>query len=417
MDTSRVGYLFVLLTACSIGHSLDESLREYPDRESGTGEKKTGEATSDQPVSRIEGRVVDPSGNPVQGVRATCYVIKVVNGEEWPFGLWRTETKVDGTYAFNVPAGSDYEVRIGREKCTGAASKRFHAKTNVGHRVEDLTVRPAKNSFKGVVLRPDGSPAAGLSFGYGSANFRPVHEVNAPTIGTNGEIQAAHILPDEPVSFWVIPEQNMVQIWRNVDPGRAEHRFLLDPREYVKLPPADWAQVSWVQALAFREPLRFPNNSIGFTLPDLDGKLVSLTDDRFKGKAVVINLWGSWCGGCLKEIPELIGLQSKYAERGLVVLGIAFEDGTIEEQVTRIRKVADRFKFNYANLRGGEIARTDTIKSVILGLEGFHEYPTTIFVGRDGKVADYSVGFPVIDEPTRRFLVAGLEAKIVNILQ
>ena len=55
-----------------------------------------------------------------------------------------------------------------------------------------------------------------------------------------------------------------------------------------------------------------------------DGARMSL--DSLRGKVVLANFWGTWCGPCLTEIPELNRLQEKYADRGLVVLSVSDED-------------------------------------------------------------------------------------------
>ncbi len=63
-----------------------------------------------------------------------------------------------------------------------------------------------------------------------------------------------------------------------------------------------------------------------FTLKTVDGKTVSLSD--YKGKAVLLNFWATWCGPCKLEMPWLIDLQKKYAAQGFTVLGISEDDGS-----------------------------------------------------------------------------------------
>ena len=57
-----------------------------------------------------------------------------------------------------------------------------------------------------------------------------------------------------------------------------------------------------------------------FTLVDLQGKKVSLAD--YKGKAVLLNFWATWCGPCKVEIPWIVKLRDQYKSQGFEVLGI-----------------------------------------------------------------------------------------------
>ena len=66
-----------------------------------------------------------------------------------------------------------------------------------------------------------------------------------------------------------------------------------------------------------------------FTLKSVDGKTVSLAD--YKGKAVLLNFWATWCGPCKLEMPWLIEMQKKYASQGFTVLGISEDDSSTKE--------------------------------------------------------------------------------------
>ncbi len=77
----------------------------------------------------------------------------------------------------------------------------------------------------------------------------------------------------------------------------------------------------------------------------LDGKQVSLTD--YRGKAVLVNFWATWCGNCKLEMPWLAQLREQYKARGFEVLGIV-TDGATNDKITQI---ADRDGVSYPILR------------------------------------------------------------------
>ncbi|MBI1783846.1 TlpA family protein disulfide reductase [Candidatus Sumerlaeota bacterium] len=133
------------------------------------------------------------------------------------------------------------------------------------------------------------------------------------------------------------------------------------------------------------------DNKLKFSFPDLEGKTVTESDERFKGKVVFVDIWGSWCSTCLGTLPELDRIYGKYREKGLEVIGIAFEkNGTTDEQLAKLKKFAQEHKIKYPVLFGGSVAATRfKLKSV----EGFHYYPTGIVIGRDGLVRHVYDGF------------------------
>lgn len=134
-----------------------------------------------------------------------------------------------------------------------------------------------------------------------------------------------------------------------------------------------------------------------FTLKDFDGNTVSNTDGRFKGKVVLIDIWGTWCGACKQSIRNLVRLQEKHRDAGLVVVGIAFEDEeNPDKRREQVRKYAKKRDMNYLLLDGGT---TGTVSEILPTLKGFQGYPTMIVIGRDGKVVHANTVFVPDDEP------------------
>jgi cytochrome c biogenesis protein CcmG/thiol:disulfide interchange protein DsbE len=119
-----------------------------------------------------------------------------------------------------------------------------------------------------------------------------------------------------------------------------------------------------------------------FTLQSLDGKQVRLSD--FRGKAVLLNFWATWCEPCKIEMPWFVELQKQYGSQGLQIVGVAMDDADPQD----IAKFAREMSIDYPILVGGESARD----KVALEYGGVQFLPETFFIARDGKVLDKIFG-------------------------
>ena len=111
-----------------------------------------------------------------------------------------------------------------------------------------------------------------------------------------------------------------------------------------------------------------------FELRDLiSGQKVKLSD--YKGKAVVLNFWATWCPPCKEEIPWFVDLQKQYGSEGLAILSLDTDDDASEQDVVAF---AQKMGINYPVMRG-----SDEVESLYGGVDGL---PTTFYIGRDGRV-------------------------------
>lgn len=115
-----------------------------------------------------------------------------------------------------------------------------------------------------------------------------------------------------------------------------------------------------------------------FHLTDSAGKQISLS--QFRGRAVLVNFWATWCAPCRQEIPLLSDFQRDYASRGLVVLGLALDDGGWSV----VRPFAEAFKINYPVMIAGS-KTTD-----LFG--GLKAVPMTFIIDRQGRIASVHAG-------------------------
>jgi len=125
-----------------------------------------------------------------------------------------------------------------------------------------------------------------------------------------------------------------------------------------------------------------------FTLEDLNGRKVSLAS--YKGKAVLINFWATWCAPCKIETPWLIELRNQYAAQGFEILGVSADDldvgdkEKLSDEKKEIARSVEQMHIPYPVLIDG-----DAISQPYGGLD---ELPTSFFVDRTGKVIAAQVG-------------------------
>lgn len=133
--------------------------------------------------------------------------------------------------------------------------------------------------------------------------------------------------------------------------------------------------------------------TLTFSLPDLDGKNVSLTDERFKNKVVILQLFGTWCPNCMDETKYLSPWYDNNKNRGVEILGLAFErKPDFEYASERVKKMKAKWGVNYDFVIAGVDDKAKAAE-VLPELNKIAAFPTTIFIGKDGKVKLIHTGF------------------------
>ncbi len=155
-----------------------------------------------------------------------------------------------------------------------------------------------------------------------------------------------------------------------------------------------------------------------FAFPDLDGKPVTEHDPRFRGKVVLVDVFGTWCPTCHDAAPALVRLYHKYHGRGLEIVGLAYEvtgDSAIDRR--QVRRYRDKFGITFPLLLAG-INDTEAAAATLPQLHGFTSFPTTIFLGRDGRVRRVHAGFygPATGAQHAR-LISDFEREIERLLR
>jgi thiol-disulfide isomerase/thioredoxin len=128
---------------------------------------------------------------------------------------------------------------------------------------------------------------------------------------------------------------------------------------------------------------------VDFTLPDINGNKVSLSD--YRGKWVVVNYWATWCPPCLEEIPDLVEFHEKHKDTDAVVLGVSFEEVNKDYLVDFV----DSHFMSYPVLRMAPVPRT--ILGPVTGL------PTTYIISPTGERIARQEG-PITGAALEKFL-------------
>jgi peroxiredoxin len=144
------------------------------------------------------------------------------------------------------------------------------------------------------------------------------------------------------------------------------------------------------------DPSRFtsvkdPTEPFQFSFPDLNGKLVSNTDPRFQGKVVIVSIAGSWCPNCHDEAPFFTELYKKYRSKGLEIVALSFEEEAQLKDPVRLRAFIKRYGIDYTVLLPGE---PKELNAKVPQGENLNAFPTSFYIGRDGRVRSVHAGFP-----------------------
>jgi thiol-disulfide isomerase/thioredoxin len=134
---------------------------------------------------------------------------------------------------------------------------------------------------------------------------------------------------------------------------------------------------------------------LNFSFKDIDGNIVALSDPRFKGKVVLIQIMGSWCPNCMDETRFLSGFYDEYHSKGVEIIGLAYERSTdFARSQNSLRSFQQRFNVKYPMLiTGVAVGDPQRSEKTLPQLERIENFPTTIFVNKSGKIEKVHTGF------------------------
>jgi len=135
-----------------------------------------------------------------------------------------------------------------------------------------------------------------------------------------------------------------------------------------------------------------------FTLTDLDGQRVKLSDQLKKGP-VLLDFWATWCKPCLQELPHVQEIHTKYAKQGLQVITVTIDNPKSQAKVKPLVKTSG---FTFRVLLDGDMQ--------VRQMLGGKDIPLTLLINQNGEVVHRQLGYVAGDEKK-------LEALIVEVLK
>ena len=112
-----------------------------------------------------------------------------------------------------------------------------------------------------------------------------------------------------------------------------------------------------------------------FSIADVNGRMRNI--DEWNGRVIALNFWATWCPPCRQEIPEFVDLQSKYANRGLQIIGIALQSPD------EVKGFIEEHHINYPVLAG----EMNVMKLSRAYGNDIGALPYTVIIDRDGRIA------------------------------
>jgi peroxiredoxin len=133
--------------------------------------------------------------------------------------------------------------------------------------------------------------------------------------------------------------------------------------------------------------------TLSFKLPNIMGQQISLGDERYKNKVVIVSILGSWCPNCLDEMKYLAPWYKANNNRGVEIVGLSFErKDDFAYAKAAINRLKAKYGTEYEILFAGKVGEEATSKA-LPEVEKVSSYPTTIFIDKKGKVRKIYTGY------------------------
>lgn len=133
--------------------------------------------------------------------------------------------------------------------------------------------------------------------------------------------------------------------------------------------------------------------TLDFSFPDVNGKKISLSDKKYKGKPVILTITGTWCPNCVDEASFIAPWYKENRKRGVEVIAIHYERQLDSVYVKKaLNGFREKFGIEYDQVVAGKPDKKLVAES-LPALNNFLSFPTTIFINKKGEVAKIHTGY------------------------
>jgi peroxiredoxin len=282
----------------------------------------------------------------------------------------------------------------------GTAATRYPVSLNLGSSASDThsgsPIPPAINGDGEIAVKSAKGESAWQLRVEHAAHFPGVRAVIQRIDGDTGslygdsgnwngkELKISHFTAAGPALYSVVPQPDGTLLVSNL--------LRSDQQDLVARRPAEARAAKLVGPTdpTQQTTMKDPAERFKFSFPDLNGKLISNTDPQFDGKVVIVAIGGSWCPNCHDEAPFLETLYKQFHDRGLEIVNLSFEEADQLKDPERLRAFIAKYGVTYTVLVAGE---TEQLNEKIPQAANLNCWPTSFFLGRDGRVKEVHAGF------------------------
>lgn len=134
-------------------------------------------------------------------------------------------------------------------------------------------------------------------------------------------------------------------------------------------------------------------DNIYFSFPNLQGEKVSLTDEKYQNKVVIVQIFGTWCPNCMDETKFLTKWYDENKDRGVEIIGLAYEaKDDFEYAKSRVEKMIRKYDVKYDFLIAGTNDKEEASKTLPM-LNSVISFPTMIIIDKNGELVNIHTGF------------------------